>query len=283
MVSPFLCGRYEIDLNESPRIMGIVNVTPDSFSDGGLHATTDTAIEHGLKLIRDGADIIDIGGESTRPGSDPVSAEDEVSRILPVIEGLKNAGVPISVDTFKPEVMKIVLDAGVDMINDINGLEKPGAIDVVSKFPKAGVCIMHMHGEPKTMQLNPPDYQGDVVAFLKEYLLRRATEAESRGIATNRICIDPGCGFGKTIDQNYDILSNLDEFKDLGYALLLGISRKMMIGSLLDIPPRDRVVVSVYGTMVGLDLGANIIRVHDVLETKQAMMIRDKINQHRRK
>ncbi|AFN36288.1 dihydropteroate synthase [Taylorella equigenitalis] len=282
MVSPFLCGRFEIDIESTPRIMGIVNVTPDSFSDGGLHATTDTAIAHALKLIEDGADILDIGGESTRPGSNPVSAEDELARILPVIEGLKNTNVPLSVDTFKPEVMKLALDAGADMINDVYGLQKDGAIEVIAKYSKAGVCIMHMHGDPKTMQLSPPDYGGDVVEFMKNFLLQRAKEAEKGGIASNRICIDPGCGFGKTLIQNYELLANLDSLKDLGYAILLGISRKGMLGSVINVPPQERVIASVYGAMVGLDLGAHIIRVHDVLETRQAFKIRDMIIKNRR-
>lgn len=282
MVSPFLCGRFEIDIESTPRIMGIVNVTPDSFSDGGLHATTDTAIAHALKLIEDGADILDIGGESTRPGSNPVSAEDELARILPVIEGLKNTNVPLSVDTFKPEVMKLALDAGADMINDVYGLQKDGAIEVIAKYPKTGVCIMHMHGDPKTMQLSPPDYGGDVVEFMKNFLLQRAKEAEKGGIASNRICIDPGCGFGKTLIHNYELLANLDSLKDLGYAILLGISRKGMLGSVINVPPQERVIASVYGAMVGLDLGAHIIRVHDVLETRQAFKIRDMIIKNRR-
>src|SRR5690606_10346655 len=202
-----LCGRFELDL-ERPLIMGIVNVTPDSFSDGNRHFSADQAIAHGRLLIEQGADILDIGGECTRPGADPVSAADELKRILPVIHGLRGASVPLSVDTFKPEVMRGALDAGADMINDIYGLRLSGALAAVADS-RCGLCVMHMQGEPKTMQ-QAPHYE-DVMHDVEQFLHERIAALRHAGIEGRRIVLDPGFGFGKTLQQNYLLLRRLHE------------------------------------------------------------------------
>ena len=209
MSSSFTCGRYVLDLSK-PLVMGIVNVTPDSFSDGGAQSEQlDLAIEHGLQMVEEGAHILDIGGESTRPGSDAVSVEEELRRIIPVIKGLRDAGVPLSIDTFKPEVMQAALDAGADMINDIYALRQPGALEVVAKHPNCGMCVMHMDGEPKTMQLSPPDYDGDITAAVKRFLEERADVLLKYGVNSSRVMLDPGFGFGKTVAQNYQLLNQM--------------------------------------------------------------------------
>jgi len=253
--------------------MGIVNVTPDSFSDGMQHYSTQEAIAHGLKLIEEGADILDIGGESTRPGAEPVPIDEEIRRIVPVIEGLKDCGVPLSIDTFKPEVMLAALEAGADLINDINALRGKGAIEVVQQFPNCGICIMHMHGQPKTMQVNPPDYNNDVTQAVYDFLAERIAQLEQNGIASNRIMIDPGFGFGKTVQQNYQLLAKLPLLKSLNKPILVGVSRKSMIGSVTGLDVNHRLSGSIAAGLASLDRGAVVLRVHDVWQTKSAVEV----------
>ena len=250
--------------------MGIVNVTPDSFSDGSLHFHADQAIEHGLELVRQGADILDIGGESTRPGAEPVSVQEELRRVLPVIEGLRACGVPLSIDTFKPAVMVQALAAGADMINDIYGFRQPGAIEAV-RHSDCGLCVMHMQGEPKTMQQAPvyASLLDDVARFLRE----RVSTLCAAGVSQRRIVLDPGCGFGKTVAQNYQLLRQFPQMPVDGLPWLIGVSRKSMIGHVVDRPPAQRVAGSVAAALAAIDRGALIVRVHDVQETVDAIRV----------
>lgn len=272
MSSLFQCGRFELRFDR-PFIMGIVNVTPDSFSDGNHHYSTQAAIEHGLKLVEEGADFLDIGGESTRPGSEPVSIEDELTRVIPVIEGLRDCGVPLSVDTFKPEVMEQSLAAGVDLINDIYALRQEGALEVMAKYPKAGVCIMHMHGEPKTMQVNPPDYGGDITQHVYDFLAERMQVMLAAGISKNRIMLDPGFGFGKTMQQNFQLLAEMERIKKLDAPILIGVSRKTMIGHATNQVVEKRTVGSVVAALAAADRGAVVLRVHDVEATRDGLNV----------
>ncbi len=264
-----LCGRFELSL-ERPLIMGVVNVTPDSFSDGAAHFQADEAIAHGRALMAQGADILDIGGESTRPGADPVPAEQELARILPVIEALRDAGVPLSVDTFKPEVMRRVLDAGADMINDIHAFRREGALQAVAQS-RCGLCAMHMQGEPKTMQASPryDDIVGEVGLFLRQ----RAAALLAAGVSKQRIVLDPGFGFGKTAEQNYVLLRRLADIDVQGYPWLIGLSRKSMIGHVTGGAPAERVPGSIAAALAGLARGARILRVHDVAATASAVKV----------
>jgi dihydropteroate synthase len=250
--------------------MGIVNVTPDSFSDGSEHADPDAAIAYAKLLIDQGADILDIGGESTRPGADPVTADAELQRILPVIEALRGTGVALSVDTFKPEVMRRVLDAGVDIINDINAFRKEGAVEAVAAS-RCGLCVMHMQGEPKTMQL-APSYV-DVVQEVRAFLMERAQVLQRHGVDPRRIIADPGLGFGKTVEQNYLLLRQLRDVSPQDYPCLLGVSRKSMLGVVVGRPAPERVAASVAAALAGIARGANIVRVHDVAATVDAVKI----------
>lgn len=260
--------------------MGIVNVTPDSFSDGGPQSEQlDLAIEHGLSMVKAGAQILDIGGESTRPGSDAVSLQEELRRVLPVIEGLREAGVPLSIDTLKPQVMQAALDAGADMINDIYALRQPGALEVVAKHPNCGVCMMHMAGEPKTMQQSPPDYGGNITAAVKQFLHERVDVLLQYKVESARIMLDPGFGFGKTVAQNYQLLNELADLKSLNLPLLIGLSRKSMIGAVTGKEPKDRLIGSVVAAMACADRGAAVLRVHDVVETVEALAVWRAINQ----
>ena len=269
----FICGRYVLDLS-TPLVMGIVNVTPDSFSDGGAQSEQlNLAIERGLAMVEAGANILDIGGESTRPGSDAVSVEEELRRIIPVIEGLRDAGVPLSIDTFKPEVMQAALDAGADMINDIYALRQPGALEVVANHPNCGICIMHMDGEPKTMQVSPPDYAGNITVAVKQFLQDRLDALLKYNVDSSRVMLDPGFGFGKTVAQNYQLLNQLAELKDLNLPLLIGLSRKSMIGAVVGKEPKERVVGSVVAAMAAVERGAVVIRVHDVAETVDGLAV----------
>ncbi len=270
MYANFQCGRFELRF-ERPFVMGIVNVTPDSFSDGMQHYGAEQAIAHGLQLIKEGADILDIGGESTRPGAEPVSVEEELRRVIPVIKGLKDCGVPLSIDTFKPEVMQAALEAGADLINDIYALQQPGALEVVANHPNCGVCIMHMVGEPKTMQLSPPDYNGDVTRSVVDFLAQRVEVMQSLGIAPERIMLDPGFGFGKTVQQNYQLLANLSALKVLNKPILVGVSRKSMIGAVTGQEVANRMPGSVVAGIAGVERGAVVLRVHDVWQTKSAI------------
>ena len=273
MNSDFICGRFALALS-SPLVMGIVNVTPDYFSDGGAQSEQlDLAIERGLQMVEAGAQILDIGGESTRPGSDAVSVEEELRRIIPVIEGLHGAGVPLSIDTFKPEVMQAALDAGADMINDIYALRQPGALEVVAKHPNCGICIMHMEGEPKTMQQSPPDYGGEITLAVKQFLQERIDTLLKYDIDSSRVMLDPGFGFGKTVAQNYQLLNELAELKSLELPLLIGLSRKSMIGAVVAKEPKERVIGSVVAAMAAADRGAVGLRVHDVVETADALAV----------
>ncbi len=250
--------------------MGILNVTPDSFSDGGGELSIDRAIERARCMIADGADMIDIGGESTRPGAEPVSAHGELDRVLPVIESLRDSGVPLSVDTFKPEVMRQAIKVGADMINDIRALQEPGALDAVGDSD-CGLCIMHMQGEPRTMQQNPQYL--DVVADVRAFLADRAQALVNAGISPRRIVLDPGFGFGKTAGQNYSMLRHLDRMQVPPYPWLLGFSRKSMLGHVVGREPRERLAASLAAALYGLEKGGHILRVHDVAETVDAVKI----------
>jgi dihydropteroate synthase len=269
MANNFLCGRFEFDL-ERPLVMGIVNVTPDSFSDGGQHFDADAAIAHGRLLITEGAQILDIGGESTRPGAAEVSVADELARILPVIEGLRECGVPLSIDTSKAEVMRTVLDAGADMINDVYGFRQPGTIDAVART-RCGVCVMHMKGEPRTMQ-QAPEY-ADLIGEIALFLGARAQKLRAAWVDPRRIDLDPGFGFGKTADQNYQLLRRLSSLRVSSYPLLVGLSRKSMLGAATGKPVGDRLPASLAGALACVSRGASIVRVHDVAATVDALRV----------
>ncbi len=268
------CGKFKLDLSR-PLIMGIVNVTPDSFSDGGLHATTEAAVAHALRLIEEGADILDIGGESTRPGSQPVPLDVELKRVLPVLEGLKHVNAPLSADTQKPEVMREALRAGASMINDVNALSAAGALQAVAKS-EAAVCLMHKQGEPLTMQVNPQYH--DVVAQIKAFLGSRVEAALAAGIARERIVIDPGFGFGKTVEHNLVLLRNLEQFRELGVPLLVGLSRKSALGKIAGRETGERVYSSVAAALIAVMKGAKIVRVHDVGATRDALAVYNALN-----
>ena len=294
-------SRFIIDLVE-PKVMGIVNVTPDSFSDGGQHASAGAALQHCEKLLRDGAHILDIGGESSRPGATPLSLEDELTRVLPVVREAVKLGVPISVDTYKPQVMQAVLDLGVDIINDIRALQSrahslhgqqgvqghrshdaeataPSALQVVSRHPRCGVCVMHMHRDPQTMQVLP--MSGDVVAQILQFWERILRQIKALDVDLNRVVLDPGIGFGKTVVQNFELLARQRELLAGGRPLLLGWSRKSSLALAASAAPgppttldgQDRVVRSVTAALLAVERGAAIVRVHDVRETVQALKI----------
>jgi dihydropteroate synthase len=248
--------------------MGIVNVTPDSFSDGGRHLLRDAAIAHARQLIAEGADILDIGGESTRPGAQPVSIQQELDRVIPVIEGLRGVAVPLSIDTCKPEVMRAALAAGVSMVNDINALQDSDALAAVAASD-AAVCLMHKQGQPQTMQ-NEPHY-ADVLSEVMDFLRDRVIAVEAAGVARNRIMIDPGFGFGKTLEHNLVLLRNLHKFSELGMPVLAGLSRKSMLGKITGRDVNDRLAASVAATLLAVQRGANIVRVHDVQATFDAL------------
>ncbi len=262
--------RFAIAL-ERPRVMGIVNVTPDSFSDGGRFASTRTALEHCEQLIREGADILDLGGESSRPGIAPVSLQEERARVMPVVREAVRFGLPISIDTYKPEIMREALDLGVDVVNDIWALRQPGALDVVAAHASCGVCLMHMHGEPMTMQRSP--LQGDAVPRVREFLRERSDALRAQGVSVARIAWDPGIGFGKTVEQNFALLARQRELLHDGYPLLAGWSRKSSLGHVTGAPMPERMVPSVAAALLAVDRGAAIVRVHDVRETVAALKV----------
>lgn len=263
--------RFDIDLS-TPQVMGIVNVTPDSFSDGGQHAGTSAALMHCEQLIRDGARMLDIGGESTRPGSPAVALDEELARVLPVVREAVKLGVPVSVDTYKPEVMHAVLDAGADIVNDIWALRRGQALDVVAGHPRCGVCLMHMHRDPQTMQVAP--MEGDVVPAVVAFLRERAIELTGRGVAHERIVLDAGVGFGKTVAQNFSLLARQSELMALGWPVLAGWSRKSSLGAATGREvPADRVAASVAAALLSVERGARVVRVHDVRETVDALRI----------
>jgi len=255
--------------------MGIVNVTPDSFSDGGMHLQRGPALAYAHQLIAEGADILDIGGESTRPGARPVSIQEELDRVLPVIEGLRGAPVPISIDTFKPEVMQAAIAAGAQMVNDINALQDAAAMNVVAAGNVA-VCLMHKQGNPQTMQQQP--YYQNVVAEVSAFLRERAAAAQAAGIQRERIAVDPGFGFGKTLAHNLSLLREFKQLTELGVPVLAGLSRKSMLGALTGQDVGQRLPASLAAALIAVQRGANIVRVHDVRATVDALKIWNAVN-----
>ena len=262
-------SRFLLDL-QRPLIMGIVNNTPDSFSDGGRHRDLE-AVRHAEKLIRDGADILDIGGESTRPGSPAVPQDEEMCRVLPVVQEAVKLGVPISVDTYKPAVMQAVLDAGADIVNDIWGLRQPGAQDVVARHPSCGVCLMHMHQTPQNMHLD--HMSGDPVPQVRDFLLHATQSLLQRGVQRNRIVWDYGIGFGKSVAQNFALLARQHELLELDFPLLAGWSRKGSLGTVSGLPVEQRMVPSVAAALLAVERGARVVRVHDVADTRAALSV----------
>ncbi len=263
------CGTYRLALDR-PLIMGVVNVTPDSFSDGGHYLHLDAAVAHARRLIDEGADLLDIGGESTRPGAAAVSLEEERRRVLPVLEALLSVNIPLSVDTQKPELMREAAAAGAAMINDVNGFEAADALQAVS-VSNCAVCIMHKQGQPQTMQQSP-QYR-DVVAEVDAYLRKRIVATEAAGIAKSRLVIDPGFGFGKTLEHNLSLLRELSRLAAAGVPVLAGLSRKSMIGALTGREVGDRVFGSVAAALIAAQRGASILRVHDVAATRDALAV----------
>ncbi|MDO9135078.1 dihydropteroate synthase [Hydrogenophaga sp.] len=263
--------RFDIDLS-SPQVMGIVNVTPDSFSDGGQHAGTSAALKHCEQLLRDGAHMLDIGGESTRPGSPAVPLDEELARVLPVVREALKLGVPLSVDTYKPEVMQATLDTGADIVNDIWALRRGHALDVIASHSRCGVCLMHMHRDPQTMQVAP--MEGDVLPSVAAFLRERAETLTARGVAHERIVLDAGVGFGKTVAQNFSLLARQSELMALGWPLLAGWSRKSSLGAATGREvPAERVAASVAAALLSVERGARVVRVHDVRETVDALKV----------
>lgn len=272
-MQPFECGHFAFDLevHRMPLIMGILNVTPDSFSDGGKFCHLDAAISHAEQMIADGVDIIDIGGESSRPGAMPLSLEQELGRVMSVVFALRGCGKPLSIDTCKPGVMREALAAGVDMINDITAFREPGAVEAVVESD-CGLCLMHMQNLPQTMQAAP--HYLDVVAEVRMFLQRQVACLVAAGVARSRLCIDPGFGFGKTMAHNMALWQNLESIgDDLNLPLLVGVSRKTMIGHLSKRPAGNRMVGSVAAALAAADQGVGIIRVHDVAETAEAFAV----------
>ena len=263
-------SRFRIDLSR-PQVMGIVNVTPDSFSDGGHHATAVQALRHAEQLLAQGADLLDIGGESTRLGSPAVSLEDELARVLPVVREAVHLGVPVSVDTYKPEVMQAVLDLGADVINDIWALRQPGAREVVARHPSCGVCLMHMHRDPQTMQVQP--LEGDVIPAVNAFLRQELDRLLALGVASERVVLDAGVGFGKTVEQNFALLARQSELAVQGLAWLAGWSRKSSLGAVTQLPVEQRLVPSTTAAVLAVDRGARVVRVHDVQETRAALQV----------
>ena len=263
---------FNINNFDTPQIMGILNVTPDSFSDGGRFSAIDHAVRGAEGMLNEGALIIDIGGESTRPGAPVVDLKTELSRVIPVIKKLKaQFECVISLDTSKAEVMAEGLEWGVDIINDVYALERPGSLNVVAQSD-VPVCLMHMQGTPETMQ-NNPQYKQDIIHEITDFFEKKINQCAEAGIKKDRIWLDPGFGFGKTLDDNYQILHRLKEFESLGRPVLAGLSRKSMIGNLLNLPTSDRMLGSVVAATLSLMNGAKVLRVHDVAETKQALTI----------
>ncbi|MGE6417755.1 dihydropteroate synthase [Alteromonas macleodii] len=268
-------GKHFIELSQ-PHVMGILNVTPDSFSDGGKHANVKQALEHALRMIEEGATFIDIGGESTRPGAPDVSLQEELDRTIPVIEAVsKNTDCVISIDTSKADVMCEAVRAGAGLINDVRALQEPGALQAAAEA-KVPVCLMHMQGQPRTMQDNP-EYE-DVVKDVRQFLLQRAQICEEAGISKDAILFDPGYGFGKSLEHNYALVKHLPTLMALGYPVLVGMSRKSMIGNLLNRKVDERLAGSISLATIVAQMGAQIIRVHDVKETADAVNIVKMLN-----
>ena len=263
------CGRHALDLTR-PRVMGILNVTPDSFSDGGRFFDRERALDHARRMLADGADLIDVGGESTRPGAAAVDEADELARVIPVIDELAREGALVSVDTMKPAVMRAAVAAGAAMINDVNALRLPGALEAAATTG-AAVCLMHMRGEPRTMQ-DAPAY-GDVATEVRDFLVERAQACEALGIARGRIVLDPGLGFGKTLAHNLALLRALPDLVATGYPVLAGMSRKSSLGAITGRPPGERLAASLAAALAAVARGAAIVRVHDVRETVDAIKV----------
>ncbi|NHH88365.1 dihydropteroate synthase [Pseudoalteromonas sp. MB47] len=257
---------------DSPVVMGILNVTPDSFSDGGSYCQLDSAVKQAKTLLNQGAKIIDIGGESTRPGAPDVSLEDELERVIPLVKALRaSSDCIISIDTSKSEVMRQAIIAGADIINDVRALQEPGAIEVLSQYPEVAICLMHMQGQPRTMQSNP--HYDDLFADINEFFAERLGACEKAGIQSERIILDPGFGFGKTLTHNYQILNKFDVFNQFKLPVLAGLSRKSMIGNLLNRDTNERLAGSLAGALIAAQNGAKIIRVHDVQETVDVLSV----------
>lgn len=272
---PWQTTRFDLDFSR-PLVMGIINATPDSFSDGGRYDDAKAAIAHAERLVKAGADILDVGGESTRPGAQVVPAEQELSRLVPVFQELLRWQVPISVDTYKPEVMQAVLDLGIDIVNDIWALRQPGALAAVAAHPRCGVCLMHMHRDPQTMQMHT--MEGNVVAAVIDFLQERVAALMDGGIASRRLVLDPGIGFGKTVQQNFQLLACQDQLLSLDLPILAGWSRKSSLGAVLaqagQTPgPDQRQFASVAAALLAVERGAAIVRVHDVKETVDALKV----------
>ncbi len=268
-------SRFDLDVSR-PLVMGIVNATPDSFSDGGRYSDIRAALAHAEQLLKDGAAILDVGGESTRPGADVVPAEQELARLTPVLQELVRWQVPISVDTYKPEVMQAVLDLGVDIVNDIWALRQPGAEAVVATHPRCGVCLMHMHREPQSMQLHTMD--GDVLEAVTDFLAQRLQSLQSLGVAAQRVVLDPGIGFGKTVAQNFRLLARQADLLRLGRPVLAGWSRKSSLGVAIaqegqSPAPSQRQTASVAAALLAVERGAAVVRVHDVKDTVDALKV----------
>jgi dihydropteroate synthase len=268
-------SRFDLDLSR-PLVMGIVNITPDSFSDGGRHDETSLALRHAEQLLKEGADILDLGGESTRPGADRVSAQEEMDRLVPFLQEAIRWQVPISVDTYKPEMMQVALDMGVDIINDVWALRQPGAENVIAAHPCCGVCLMHMHRDPQTMQICT--MEGDVLVAVSEFLEARVKALQAMGVGTNRLILDPGIGFGKTVEQNFRLLAHQGILGNLGLPILAGWSRKSSLGAVLTSDgrapePAERLAASVAAALMAVDRGASVVRVHDVKPTVDALKV----------
>ncbi len=272
----FHCGSFQFPLDR-PLIMGIVNVTPDSFSDGGQFAATAAALAHARRLINEGADIIDIGGESTRPGAQAVNVDLELQRVLPVLEGLSGCGAALSVDTQKTEVMIAAISAGADMINDVNAFQAEGAMEVIAAH-NVGLCVMHKKGNPATMQVDA--FYDDVVTEVKSFFSERLSALMSCGVAQNRIVLDPGFGFGKTLAHNVTLLRRLQQFLDLNVPIMVGLSRKSMLGKITGAEVDERLPASISAAILAIQNGATIVRVHDVAATKQALQILAAVDLH---
>jgi dihydropteroate synthase len=276
--------RFDLDLSR-PHVMGIVNITPDSFSDGGRHAQASQALHHAEQLLREGADILDIGAESTRPGAEPVPLAQELERLEPFLREVVRWQVPISVDTYKSEVMQFALDVGVDIVNDIWALRQPGAEQVVAAHPTCGVCLMHMHRDPQTMQMQT--MTGDVLEEVAAFLKERLSTLQGLGVVANRLVLDPGIGFGKTVAQNFQLLAQQADLLRLGHPLLAGWSRKSALGAVLAtagrVPePVERQAASVAAALLAVERGASVVRVHDVKDTVDALKVWSVMRQQER-
>ena len=278
MPTTWRCGRFLFDFSKRSRpiVMGILNATPDSFSDGGKFKTAKDAIAQAELMIESGVDLIDIGGESTRPGAEPVALQEELDRVLPVIEALKDCGVPLSIDTYKAETIRQALRAGVDCVNDIWALRQEGAADAVLESKDCGIVLMHMQRDPQTMQFNP-EYH-DVLAQVMQFLQERAELLKAKGVEENRIAIDPGFGFGKSLEHNLTMLTHFDQFSQLGFTVLAGISRKSMLGKITGKDTHERLAPSIAAAVMAADRGARIVRVHDVPETVDALKLWEAMN-----